>query len=272
MTINELEQGLRNLIATQPIVTTGANGEVISGINSIIDAYRNLAYRIHTYPSQDIMKFGLSNESAKLENTLSNLVLQVMQERGFNLLLYIPRTNVGTYGSSVNQYGMINNGVNPNMMMGQMMYQNNNAMNMGGMYGSTRANMPTFNPLQPQMVGMATNPYGRGGRNMAPTFPGYQRQDRPVQIMPATQNENSIKSRTAPQSKIKTTPNITETNADLSVTEENSKTETNPQPVKEHTPSPAEILIAGATGGAGIAESGSGKAKGRDYLVELLKK
>ena len=39
MTINELEQGIRNLIATQPMVTTGANGEVINGVNAIIDAY-----------------------------------------------------------------------------------------------------------------------------------------------------------------------------------------------------------------------------------------
>ena len=97
MTINELDQGLRNLIASQPMVTAGVNGEVINGINSLIVAYRNLSFRVQSYPCQDVMKFGLANEAAKLENTLSSLAVQVLQERGINIMLYIPRTGAG-YG------------------------------------------------------------------------------------------------------------------------------------------------------------------------------
>ena len=121
MTINELEQGIRNLIATQPMVTTGATGEVVNGINSIIEACRNLSFRVSTYPCQDVMKFGLANETAKFENTLSNLALQVLQERGINLMLYIPRGGAN-YGSMVNSFGMVNSPVDANLMMGQMMY------------------------------------------------------------------------------------------------------------------------------------------------------
>ena len=62
MTINELDQGIRNLLSSQPMVQAGVNGEVITGINSLIDAYRNLSFRIQSYPCQDVMKFGLSNE------------------------------------------------------------------------------------------------------------------------------------------------------------------------------------------------------------------
>jgi hypothetical protein len=73
MTINELEQGIRNLIATQPMVTTGATGEVVNGINSIIEACRNLSFRVSTYPCQDVMKFGLANETAKFENKIFHI-------------------------------------------------------------------------------------------------------------------------------------------------------------------------------------------------------
>ena len=37
MTINELDQGIRNLIATQPEITN-KHRDVISGINQLIDA------------------------------------------------------------------------------------------------------------------------------------------------------------------------------------------------------------------------------------------
>ena len=40
MTINELDQGIRNLLSSQPMVQAGVNGEVITGINSLIDAHR----------------------------------------------------------------------------------------------------------------------------------------------------------------------------------------------------------------------------------------
>ena len=80
MTINELDQGIRNLIASQPMVSAGANGEVINGINSLIDAYRNLCFRVQSYPCQDVMKFGLSNEISKIETTFFILFSKVFSK------------------------------------------------------------------------------------------------------------------------------------------------------------------------------------------------
>ena len=274
MTINELEQGLRNLIATQPMASAGPNGEVIAGINAIIDAYRNLSFRIGAYPCQDVMKFGLTNEAAKLENTLSNLALQVMQERGINLMLYVPRANTG-FGPTVNQFGMITPGVDPNMMMGQMMYNagsmpsNTAMMPMGGMMGGAGRTMPApaYNPMQPQMVGVASAPYPRPSRGSAPTFPGYQNPDKPIHLEPTQTTAQSMKTRSAPQSKIKQVPKA---NSPVVSKQATKPVEEAPEEQAEipQAPSAAEMLIAGATGGAG----GGGKAQGRDYLMELLKK
>lgn len=278
MTINELEQGIRNLIATQPMLTTGSNGEVINGVNAIIDAYRNLNFRIQSYPCQDVMKFGLTNESAKLESTLSNLALQVLQERGINLMLYVPRMNTG-FGPAVNQFGMVNPGIDANMMMGQMMY------NAGSMPSSTAMmqmpnNMmsavrpvmpaPAYNQMQPQMVGVAQAPYGRPSRGAAPTFPGYQNPDRPIPLEPKNATAESLKTRSAPQSKIKQVPKAT-TAQPQQVVKQTIPVAEEPEDAGEipSAPSAAEMLIAGATGGAG---GGGGKAQGRDYLMELLKK
>ena len=267
MTINELEQGLRNLIATQPMVTTGANGAVINGINSLIDACKNFSYRIQSYPGQDVLKFGIANEVSKIENTLCNLACQVMQERGINLMLYIVPQNQPGYSPMVNSYGMINQQVDPNLMMGQMMYtqtpiaqqtammQMPNAMPQMGM-----AQQMPYNQMQPAMQGVAPayrEPRQAKSRN-APTFPGYATPDKPVRLEPAVQTEQVMKTRSAPQSKIKTidkpAPQIVKNNAPVES-----------EPMAEVGPSPAEMLMGGP-------EPGSGKAKGRDYLMELLKK
>ena len=274
MTINELEQGIRNLIATQPMVTTGATGEVVNGINSIIEACRNLSFRVSTYPCQDVMKFGLANETAKFENTLSNLALQVLQERGINLMLYIPRGGAN-YGSMVNSFGMVNSPVDANLMMGQMMYTPASMPTGAGMMpmqntmpNMARPNMgqPAFNQMQPQMVGVAPNPYaGRPApRGQAPTFPGYTNPDRPIHLEPVQTTAQSMKTRSAPQSKIKSVPKQTPMASVEKNTPEPEPTIPVAEPAPE-APSAAEMLMGGAAGGGG-------KAQGRDYLMELLKK
>ena len=175
MTINEIEQGMRNLIATQPMVTAGANGEVVNGVLSLIDAFRNFGFRVQTYPCQDVLKFTMTNESAKLENHLCSLVCQVMQERGINLMLYIaPAQN--RFGPMVNQYGMINQQVDPNLMMGQMMYtqpanQPPQPSVMMQQMPNSMMGAPVYNQMQPQMQGMGAG--YRTPRRQAPTFPGY---------------------------------------------------------------------------------------------------
>ena len=65
MNIIELEEGLRNLITTQPAILSGPNAAVISGIKNIIEAHKVFIYRVEEYPEQDILKvvpaFGLHN-------------------------------------------------------------------------------------------------------------------------------------------------------------------------------------------------------------------
>jgi len=270
MTINELEQGIRNLIASQPMAVAGPNGDVINGINSLIDAFRNLSFRVQSYPCQDVMKFGLANESAKLENTLSNLACQVLQERGINIMLYIPRNGAG-YGSMVNNFGVVG-GVDPSMMMGQMMYNANQFGQMPSMMGHMPNAMPNtgrapaYNQMQPQMMGVSNTGYARPSRQSAPTFPGYISPDRPVKLEPTQTTVQSMKTRTAPQSKIKPVTKAA-TAATTAATVKN-ETAPIPEPAPEipvaPAPSPAEMMM----GGGG----GDGKAKGRDYLMELLKK
>ncbi len=266
MTINELEQGMRNLIATQPMITAGANGEVVNGVLSLIDAYRNLGFRVQSYPCQDVLKFTMTNEFSKTESTFCSLVCQVMQERGINLMLYIaPAQN--RFGPMVNQYGMINPQVDPNLMMGQMMYsapqpqvqpqnpvmmQMQNTLGMAGMYGQ----------MQPQQMPQQAYP-ARGARRQAPTFPGYNYDNKPQRLEPTQASEQGLRNRPVSQAKIKATPKTSTTGVGKV-----NKTPVNPPDevlVDTGEPSVAEMLM-------GEGDAPKGKAAGRDYLMELLKK
>ena len=269
MTINELEQGMRNLIATQPMVTAGANGEVVNGVLLLIDAFRNFSFRVQTYPCQDVLKFTMGNESAKLENNLCSLVCQVMQERGINLMLYIaPAQN--RFGPMVNQYGMINQQADPNLMMGQMMYtqpapQQAPHATMMQMPNSMMGGGGMFNQMQPQMQGLGAN-YGRTPRRQAPTFPGYDYGNKPQRLEPNQTTAQSFRERPVSQAKIKSTP---KTNA-AGVGQVNKTPVAAPveEPVEvPQTPSAAEVLM----GETPSAAKGA-KTAGRDYLMELLKK
>lgn len=265
MTIQELEQAVRNLIATQPMVTAGANGEVVSSVLSLIDAFRNLNFRVQTYPCQDVLKFTMTNESAKLENNLCSLVCQVMQERGINLMLYIAQSQ-NHFGPMVNQYGMINQQIDPNLMMGQMMYTQPAPQTQGvAMMQMPNAMGGMYNQMQPQMQGVGAG-FGRTPRRQAPTFPGYDYGNKPAKIAPVQATEQSLRSGPVSQARIKTTPKA-------NVASEMGKVnKTMPEPVADveavepQTPSTAEMLMDSGT------TAKAGKASGRDYLMELLKK
>ncbi len=261
MTINELDQGIRNLIASQPMVSAGVNGEVINGINSLIDAYRNLCFRVQSYPCQDVLKFGISNEITKIEATFTGLALQVLQERGINLMLYIPRTGA-QYNPMNNGYGMINTSIDPNIMAGQMMYTapNNGAqiMPMPNAMAGYGGSMPQAYPqMQPTMAGLGTPNYNaprQTRHSTAPTFPGYTPTERPVKIAPANTSEQ-LKTRVA-QTKIKPEPKAVSSAVGLNKT----------IPVAEPAPAFDSNMQPESQVGA------PSKSQGRDYLMELLKK
>ena len=273
MTVNELEQGLRNLIASQPMVLSGVNGEIVNNALAIIDAYRNFNFRVQSYPYQDVLKVNLSNESAKTEVTLSNLVCQVLQERGINLLLYMQTPGAQQYGPMINQYGMVTQQMDPNLMMGQMMYtqgaipQNVGMMQMPNSMPNMGRQQP-YSQMHANMQGVAQGGYltPRAGQRRQPqTFPGYEPVSGPVRLEPVQKSEQMMKTRSAPQSKIKQIPKQnTMRHIEKTPSEPTMVQETANVPVNET----AEMLM----GANNEVSSQGGKAAGRDYLMELLKK
>lgn len=103
MNIIELEEGLRNLIATQPSIMSGANASVVASIKNIIESHKAFAFELEKYPEQDILKVGLLNESSKLELNLTSYVCQILQERGINIMLYVPKY-AAVYSQAINKY------------------------------------------------------------------------------------------------------------------------------------------------------------------------
>ena len=156
--------------------------------------------------------------------------------------------------------------------MGQMMYNANQVGQMPNLMGqmpNAMPNMgrPAYNQMPPQMMGVSQNAgYARPSRQTAPTFPGYQTPDRPVKLEPTQTTVQSMKTRSAPQDKIKAVPKSAA--AATVVKQETAPVEEPAPEIPVATgPSPAEMLMGASAGGAG-----DGKAKGRDYLMELLKK
>ena len=246
MTIDELEQGLRNLIATQPMVMTGANGGVINGVLSMIDSLRNLNFRVQTYPIQDSLKFNMSNDVNNLDNNFVNHVFRVLQERGINLNLYLAGGGM--------QYGPAP--ISPNMVMGNMSYQQvmQNPMMSGQGMMSAAPSMMNYG----QQMGAST--IARRQRSFTPNPPPIERivptePVQPVKLEPSL-NEAPMQSVTMNSKPIDEDPHVSSAKPEI------NKTATQ----KSNRPSPAEMLMGESDG---VPE---GKAAGRDYLLELLKK
>lgn len=120
MTINEVEHAIRGLIVSQPMITAGPVGSTITGVLHTIETFKNFKLSIQSYPVQDSFKFINTTECQRLENTLCVSVCQVMQEKGLNIMGFIPSD---PSLSLSNPYGSqpIPPAQNPSMM-GQMPY------------------------------------------------------------------------------------------------------------------------------------------------------
>ena len=88
MTIGDLEQGLRNLIATNPLVISGSLGKAIQGALEVVESFRELSIKVQAYPVQDKLKSSLVDEVHKSEMTISKLMEDALAERGVNISLY----------------------------------------------------------------------------------------------------------------------------------------------------------------------------------------
>ncbi len=101
MTINELEQAIRNLIASQQSTSSSEGADVINSALSMIYSYRELVYKIQNHPYNDALKINMINSINNLESTLVISVCQVLQEKGINLMLYAPASKFGVNTFSV---------------------------------------------------------------------------------------------------------------------------------------------------------------------------
>lgn len=90
MTLNDVEQAIRNLITSQPMISSGPSGEVVSSILSIINSYKNFRFLIQNHPSQDSFKFNALNITTRAESELAGVIVQTLQERGINPMVYMP--------------------------------------------------------------------------------------------------------------------------------------------------------------------------------------
>ncbi len=274
MTVSELEQAMRNLISTQPMITVGPNGDVVSSLLAIIDNYKNFSFKVQVYPAQDAFKFGMMSELQKLENDMCNYICQTMSSRGINLLLYTPQAQ---YNSSGNAFNSAVGVMNQNMAMGQMMYQPQTpniqfAQTQPQPTYQSPINMPNISPQfatgapMGQMVqgsNIENHPYqqsvvGGGVINQKQAqSKATVNQRRPVSqsqgvARPAPQPQAT---QTAPQPQTSVTNSASGANVQKPATASNAKAS---------KPSPAEVLMG--------SDAPSGKAQGRDYLLELLKK
>lgn len=255
MTVNELEQALRNLIASQPMITSGSSGEVINSVLSIVYSYREFVFRLQSHPYQDALKFNMLNESQRVENDLVISVCQIMQERGINIMLYAPSNQ---YNTGAMQTAFSGQGAMPqNPQMGNMGYaapqMNGFGMNMQS--GQVPAGQPYpqqgfgYGPMQQPAQ---TQPQ-RGSKKAAPAFGD-------------TSVPNAASKPTAPVSK----PKKVEPKIEINVEKQPEEVIDEPVPAKEEKSS--KKMAVDALLGDFQNEEPSGKAAGRDYLLELLKK
>ncbi len=246
MTIIELEQGLRNLIASQPAVLAGNLGDVIRSVLGVTEAYRNYVFKLQSYPVQDIFRFSLLSNISKIESDITGAALAMLNERGINLLLYAPQDQYNMGG--FNQFNM-----------GQMAYGVPNNITFG-MNNST-SNKPFSNH---DYAGLEIS-----RNNVRPkvttAYSGYEPTGKPTFAEPSVQSEETVQNTPAPSSKTKIIkPEINLTPKSETVEESLPKQETSASSTK---PSPAEMLM-----GEASDNPPSDKAAGRDYLLNLLKK
>lgn len=255
MNINQIEQALRNLIASQPMVSNGPSGEVISSIANVIDAFKTLNYRAQTYPSQDNLKFALQNDCVKLESDICNYAVSVLQERGINILLYLPAQN--------SPYSGFAYGAGQNYVPGQMMFTPGAQM-MGQPGGYANGFYPqNSDGINPQTTQQNTPQAENKEYYKKPETQEKEEGDEESVFEQAVSEPSFDELEKVEEKQQIEEPAETEKQASETQEKENQEKENQKHSEKAETtqPKPAK---------AGIKPAGS--SNGRDYLLELLKK
>ena len=184
MTIHEVEQAIRNLMISQPMITASPMGSTITNILSVIDNFKNFKLSIQAYPIQDSFKFVSFNECQRLENTLSLSACQILQEKGINLMTYLT--------PMPNAFNPMPQMPNQNMM-GQVMFSQPMQQPMPQPMGQPRP-MGQFNPMNEKQNVQFNRPFDMQNRMMNGQQPMQQASQsiyqRPNQ--PQFNNQNSM--------------------------------------------------------------------------------
>lgn len=240
MTILELEQGLRNLVASQPSIMQSVNGPVVNSIMGLIDSTKNMMYRVQTYPAQDAFKFSMTAEVQRVEASIISLAVQNLQARGINLMLYIPQDS--QFAQFAGAYGTYPSNVDESIFGSQMAYIPNTVPQPTV---STEFDMAESAPTTPKQSKKKTS-----SDNTIPQATSYGKSEKKIDIV-----VNKIKSAKRKQETAKANQEAEKV--------ENNSTEAQDSS-KEHSPDETQQSESGPKRPSSSA--------GRDYLIELLKK
>lgn len=159
MTVNDVNQSLRNLMVSQPMMATGPLGVCFSSALNIIDGFKAFSMSVSAYPVQDSLKYNMTTELARLDGVVSNIICQSFQEKGVNLLAFMPMGQMNMMPQSQPMFS----GANPmqnNMMYNQPQQRFSGAMqspqfdqyNPVGGYPNQRPMYNANQPMQSQMM------------------------------------------------------------------------------------------------------------------------
>lgn len=289
MTLNEIEQAIRNLITNQPMISSGASGEIINNLLSMINSYRNFKFLIQNHPAQDSFKFNALNISQRTENDLSNAIIQTLQERGINLMMYLSQSQFGMNQTTFNGFQNTNQSQVPPMNMGMnngVVYNQPMGSPVGQAYpnaGVQYNNPPMGQYPQPGFrPGMGPRPMMQNGR-----MGGYPRTAAPTQPILFGELEEHTQKPIKPQRKAFSVPKPVAKPTKVAV-KKSSKPANEPtvqhhaEPKKlapepkvvEPEPEPKVVEKPKPEPAPQVQEDKNNmvKATGRNYLLELLKK
>ena len=294
MTIIEVDQAIRNLIVSQPMITTGPMGSVVSSVMSILDSYRNFNLAVQSYPMQDSLKFNLMAETQRMENSICMSITQALQERGINIMSFMMQgqypqnRNNGMLSSLIfNQpNGQPNYGTNP---VGNAGFIQPNGYGMGGRsQGAGFGPQPPYGmggrpvpPPMPPMGGQQMGGYGNayppkppmGGRPQMPPKPGYPRTPAPAKPINVEDTEPAKNNKVVtpePQKEVEIPAPV------VQPSKHSMKTQTSAKPVvaKSEPKQPAIMFEPEPDfdDDDNSEPTQPSSSAGRDYLLQLLKK
>lgn len=299
MTLNEVEQAIRNLITNQPMVSSGPSGDIVNNILSIIGSYRNFRFLVQNHPAQDSFKFNALNISQRTETELANAICQTLQERGINIMIYM-QPQYGMPQTTYNSYQAVNQPQMPpmggGMVGGQVVYNNPqmNASQMTSPMGQNfvpngmQYNNPPMGGYPPQQGGFRPGMQPRPGmpmgqvnrmgqplypRTAAPTQPiSFGELDEPKPVKPHKKPGFTMPKPVAQPTKVAT--NHTSKPANEPKVQQNLEPKKLKPDTEKKVEEPAKPVEPVKVAEAPVSEEKSDmvKATGRNYLLELLKK